>query len=218
LLAMSWRARLSVSLRELRILHCNSDVSKGVREFLHANYSNLKMLNPNLPILVRSYESPTEEEAASARSPEADMDEYEQFRQQELNSVSRKFTPTVQARFADGTSQRYVDVSHMAAGQVEALLESIALEGDEVVAMLERKGKHRRDHFIPFKYHYDKKDVYDCMEQDLALPGRIQTLMKEKYQESKELDNITEQDVNRVIDEYVDYREKVREQLWRDDQ
>lgn len=54
---MSWRARLSVSLNELRIVYCaKSASSAGTREFVKSNYADLKAFNPGLPIYVRPAE------------------------------------------------------------------------------------------------------------------------------------------------------------------
>mmetsp|Transcript_10029 Transcript_10029/g.17476 ORF Transcript_10029/g.17476 Transcript_10029/m.17476 type:complete len:114 (-) Transcript_10029:468-809(-) len=51
---MSWKAALSNHIRELRVHFCPVAVSsEGARSFVQKNYSNLKALNPNLPILIR---------------------------------------------------------------------------------------------------------------------------------------------------------------------
>lgn len=51
---MSWRARLSKSLNELRIVYCpNTPSSIGTREFVKKYYTDLKVLNPGLPIYIR---------------------------------------------------------------------------------------------------------------------------------------------------------------------
>uniref|UniRef100_A0A7S0G3A6 Ribosomal protein/NADH dehydrogenase domain-containing protein n=1 Tax=Rhodosorus marinus TaxID=101924 RepID=A0A7S0G3A6_9RHOD len=51
---MSWKARLSVALNELRVVYCTkSGSSEGTRDFLKKYYSELKTLNPGLPIYVR---------------------------------------------------------------------------------------------------------------------------------------------------------------------
>lgn len=51
---MSWRARLSTSLNELRIVYCaKSPSSTGTRDFIKDNYALLKALNPGLPIYIR---------------------------------------------------------------------------------------------------------------------------------------------------------------------
>eukprot|EP01122_Echinamoeba_exundans_P010629 TRINITY_DN4017_c0_g1_i2.p1 TRINITY_DN4017_c0_g1~~TRINITY_DN4017_c0_g1_i2.p1 ORF type:complete len:126 (-),score=32.39 TRINITY_DN4017_c0_g1_i2:188-565(-) len=52
---MSWRARLSTNLRELRFLFSESAKhSEGTRRFVENNYSELKALNPKLPFLIRT--------------------------------------------------------------------------------------------------------------------------------------------------------------------
>ncbi|ELR14480.1 mitochondrial ribosomal protein l51 / s25 / cib8 domain containing protein [Acanthamoeba castellanii str. Neff] len=54
---MSWRARLSTNMQELRFIMCTtSPNSGGVRSFLDSNYAELKKLNPRLPILMRTGE------------------------------------------------------------------------------------------------------------------------------------------------------------------
>ncbi|KAF5741247.1 NADH dehydrogenase [Tripterygium wilfordii] len=51
---MAWRAQLSRSMKELRILFCpSSPESSLTREFIEKNYKELKALNPKLPILIR---------------------------------------------------------------------------------------------------------------------------------------------------------------------
>mmetsp|Transcript_687 Transcript_687/g.1628 ORF Transcript_687/g.1628 Transcript_687/m.1628 type:complete len:91 (+) Transcript_687:272-544(+) len=51
---MSWKARLSVALNELRVVYCTkSGSSEGTRDFLKKYYPELKTLNPGLPIYVR---------------------------------------------------------------------------------------------------------------------------------------------------------------------
>ncbi|CDF39649.1 NADH:ubiquinone oxidoreductase B8 subunit [Chondrus crispus] len=51
---MSWRARLSLSLNELRVVYCaKSASSKGTRDFIKNNYKTFKVLNPGLPIYMR---------------------------------------------------------------------------------------------------------------------------------------------------------------------
>ncbi|CAG8552659.1 2281_t:CDS:2 [Diversispora eburnea] len=45
---------LSKNLKELRVHYCQtSPASKGVREFIANNYSLIKAVNPNFPILIR---------------------------------------------------------------------------------------------------------------------------------------------------------------------
>jgi len=52
---MSWRALLSTVFQELRITYCvESPKSFGVKNFFHKNYAELKLLNPRLPIALRS--------------------------------------------------------------------------------------------------------------------------------------------------------------------
>lgn len=54
---MSWRARLSVNVKEFRIHFCpNADSSAGVRRYFAKNYAELKTLNPGLPFLMRERE------------------------------------------------------------------------------------------------------------------------------------------------------------------
>ncbi|MCL7028955.1 hypothetical protein MKW94_014428 [Papaver nudicaule] len=51
---MAWRGQLSKSLKELRVLFCQSSpASAQTREFVQKNYKDLKTLNPKLPILIR---------------------------------------------------------------------------------------------------------------------------------------------------------------------
>ncbi|EGC39704.1 hypothetical protein DICPUDRAFT_52529 [Dictyostelium purpureum] len=51
---MSWRALLSHNLREIRITFCQSNKSsEGLRNFVVNNYTDLKRLNPKLPLLIR---------------------------------------------------------------------------------------------------------------------------------------------------------------------
>ncbi|KAM9951877.1 hypothetical protein ACTFIW_011582 [Dictyostelium discoideum] len=51
---MSWRALLSHNLQEIRITFCQSNQSsEGLRNFVVKNYSDLKRLNPKLPLLIR---------------------------------------------------------------------------------------------------------------------------------------------------------------------
>eukprot|EP00871_Galdieria_phlegrea_P005971 jgi/Galph1/861/GphlegSOOS_G5620.1 len=54
---MSWRARLSHVLEEVRFVYSpKSSESSGVRNFIASNYEELKLLNPGLPIYVRCCE------------------------------------------------------------------------------------------------------------------------------------------------------------------
>src|SRR3989338_5583485 len=54
---MSWKARLSVNLRELRVyLHPTAPGSAGVRAFLQNRYAILKQLNPSFQITVREHD------------------------------------------------------------------------------------------------------------------------------------------------------------------
>eukprot|EP01113_Clastostelium_recurvatum_P035582 TRINITY_DN497_c0_g2_i1.p1 TRINITY_DN497_c0_g2~~TRINITY_DN497_c0_g2_i1.p1 ORF type:complete len:125 (+),score=12.19 TRINITY_DN497_c0_g2_i1:117-491(+) len=56
---MSWRAQLSSHIRELRfVFNPNNKNSLGLRNFIDNNYSEIKMLNPALPFLVRAYSGP----------------------------------------------------------------------------------------------------------------------------------------------------------------
>ncbi|KDO56958.1 hypothetical protein CISIN_1g041692mg, partial [Citrus sinensis] len=51
---MAWRGQLSRSMKELRILLCQtSPSSSSTRSFVERNYKELKTLNPKLPILIR---------------------------------------------------------------------------------------------------------------------------------------------------------------------
>ncbi|EXB81100.1 hypothetical protein L484_014032 [Morus notabilis] len=51
---MAWRGQLSKNLKELRILLCQtSPASATTRAFVEKNYTDLKKLNPRLPILIR---------------------------------------------------------------------------------------------------------------------------------------------------------------------
>lgn len=51
---MSWRARLSTTLNEIRVVYCaHSASSAGTRAFIKHNYPDLKALNPGLPIYIR---------------------------------------------------------------------------------------------------------------------------------------------------------------------
>mmetsp|Transcript_3964 Transcript_3964/g.8544 ORF Transcript_3964/g.8544 Transcript_3964/m.8544 type:complete len:93 (+) Transcript_3964:51-329(+) len=51
---MAWRSSLSKTLQELRVHICQtSQASQGAREFLLANYAEIKKANPGFPLLVR---------------------------------------------------------------------------------------------------------------------------------------------------------------------
>eukprot|EP00873_Tetraselmis_striata_P027375 jgi/Tetstr1/447639/TSEL_034998.t1 len=51
---MAWRGQLAKSMNELRIHLCQtSEASAGTRQFVMANYTELKKLNPTMPILIR---------------------------------------------------------------------------------------------------------------------------------------------------------------------
>ncbi|KAG2453824.1 hypothetical protein HYH02_002031 [Chlamydomonas schloesseri] len=51
---MAWRNALSKSMQELRIHLCQtSEGSKGIRDFVVANYAEMKKANPHFPILIR---------------------------------------------------------------------------------------------------------------------------------------------------------------------
>ncbi|EGG22550.1 putative NADH dehydrogenase [Cavenderia fasciculata] len=51
---MSWRALLSHNLQEIRIHFCQqAQSSEGLRNFITKNYTDLKRLNPKLPLMVR---------------------------------------------------------------------------------------------------------------------------------------------------------------------
>lgn len=51
---MAWRGSISKSMKELRILLCQSSpASAPTRTFVEKNYKDLKSLNPKLPILIR---------------------------------------------------------------------------------------------------------------------------------------------------------------------
>ncbi|PWZ17643.1 NADH dehydrogenase [ubiquinone] 1 alpha subcomplex subunit 2 [Zea mays] len=51
---MAWRASLSRSLKEIRVLFCQSSpASAAAREFVKKNYGDIKARNPSLPFLVR---------------------------------------------------------------------------------------------------------------------------------------------------------------------
>eukprot|EP00694_Reclinomonas_americana_P002226 EC787454.1.p1 GENE.EC787454.1~~EC787454.1.p1 ORF type:complete len:95 (+),score=27.09 EC787454.1:17-301(+) len=51
---MSWRGRLSQGLQELRFVACGEGAgSKGVRDFVRKNYSELRLLNPGMGLRVR---------------------------------------------------------------------------------------------------------------------------------------------------------------------
>lgn len=55
---MSWRAQISHRLHELKILlagDTTEKVNEHLRSFLINNYSDLKILNPKFPFLVRHY-------------------------------------------------------------------------------------------------------------------------------------------------------------------
>ncbi|KFK25368.1 hypothetical protein AALP_AA8G104400 [Arabis alpina] len=50
----SWRGNISKSMKELRILLCQSSPSSSpARAFVEKNYKDLKSLNPKFPILIR---------------------------------------------------------------------------------------------------------------------------------------------------------------------
>ncbi|CAA7045125.1 unnamed protein product [Microthlaspi erraticum] len=51
---MAWRGNISKSLKELRILLCqSSQSSSSARTFVETNYKDLKSLNPKFPFLIR---------------------------------------------------------------------------------------------------------------------------------------------------------------------
>ncbi|PWA95148.1 NADH dehydrogenase [Artemisia annua] len=51
---MAWRGQLSKSIKELRVLFCQtSPASSSTRAFVENNYKELKKANPKLPILIR---------------------------------------------------------------------------------------------------------------------------------------------------------------------
>ncbi|OSX72651.1 hypothetical protein BU14_0416s0013 [Porphyra umbilicalis] len=51
---MSWRAALSRSVHELRVVYdAASPASAGTREWVRAHYRELKLLNPGMPVAVR---------------------------------------------------------------------------------------------------------------------------------------------------------------------
>ncbi|AQK92741.1 NADH dehydrogenase [ubiquinone] 1 alpha subcomplex subunit 2 [Zea mays] len=51
---MAWRASLSRSVKEIRVLFCQSSpASAPAREFVKKNYGDIKARNPSLPFLVR---------------------------------------------------------------------------------------------------------------------------------------------------------------------
>jgi len=52
---MSWRARLSINMLELRFVYSSTaQNSEGVKNFLKQNFQELQTLNPKLPILSRT--------------------------------------------------------------------------------------------------------------------------------------------------------------------
>ncbi|CAH8363108.1 unnamed protein product [Eruca vesicaria subsp. sativa] len=51
---MAWRGKISKSLKEVRILLCQSSpASSSTRTFVEKNYKELKTLNPKFPFLIR---------------------------------------------------------------------------------------------------------------------------------------------------------------------
>ncbi|XP_058765536.1 NADH dehydrogenase [ubiquinone] 1 alpha subcomplex subunit 2-like [Vicia villosa] len=51
---MAWRGHISKNIKELWFLMCQtSPASSSTMEFVEKNYSELKTLNPKLPILIR---------------------------------------------------------------------------------------------------------------------------------------------------------------------
>ncbi|XP_062186020.1 NADH dehydrogenase [ubiquinone] 1 alpha subcomplex subunit 2 [Phragmites australis] len=51
---MAWRASLSRSVKEIRVLFCQSSpASAAARDFVKKNYGDIKARNPSLPFLVR---------------------------------------------------------------------------------------------------------------------------------------------------------------------
>ncbi|KXJ19306.1 NADH dehydrogenase [ubiquinone] 1 alpha subcomplex subunit 2 [Exaiptasia diaphana] len=53
-MAGAWRSNLGRFAKEIRIHLCQtSENSKGVRNFLEKNYTDIKKANPKFPILVR---------------------------------------------------------------------------------------------------------------------------------------------------------------------
>eukprot|EP01125_Pyxidicula_operculata_P021858 TRINITY_DN8706_c0_g1_i1.p1 TRINITY_DN8706_c0_g1~~TRINITY_DN8706_c0_g1_i1.p1 ORF type:complete len:134 (+),score=34.58 TRINITY_DN8706_c0_g1_i1:23-424(+) len=51
---MSWLARLSTNMQEVRLVLCaRSESSRGARLFIEKNYQQIKRLNPKLPFHVR---------------------------------------------------------------------------------------------------------------------------------------------------------------------
>ena len=55
---MSWRARLSRQVQEIRFNICpSSPASSGAIQFIEREYLEFKTLNPRLPFLVREYDN-----------------------------------------------------------------------------------------------------------------------------------------------------------------
>uniref|UniRef100_A0A6B2LRF9 Ribosomal protein/NADH dehydrogenase domain-containing protein n=1 Tax=Arcella intermedia TaxID=1963864 RepID=A0A6B2LRF9_9EUKA len=53
---MSWIARASTNMREMRLILCHASASSsGARKFLDTHYPTIKRLNPQLPFYVRHY-------------------------------------------------------------------------------------------------------------------------------------------------------------------
>eukprot|EP01101_Sappina_pedata_P009081 TRINITY_DN5186_c0_g1_i1.p1 TRINITY_DN5186_c0_g1~~TRINITY_DN5186_c0_g1_i1.p1 ORF type:complete len:244 (-),score=114.43 TRINITY_DN5186_c0_g1_i1:107-838(-) len=53
---MSWRARLSSNVVKFTLAHTETASSKGILNFISNSHSELELLNPGMPILVRSLE------------------------------------------------------------------------------------------------------------------------------------------------------------------
>ncbi|EFC41803.1 predicted protein [Naegleria gruberi] len=51
---MSWRGKVSKNIHQVVFYFCNKNTqSKGVRDFLTTNYSDIKALNPSTGLLIR---------------------------------------------------------------------------------------------------------------------------------------------------------------------
>jgi hypothetical protein len=51
---MSWAARISTNLQEVKLIF-NPVTHVGTKQFIEANYQQIKQLNPRLPFMVRPH-------------------------------------------------------------------------------------------------------------------------------------------------------------------
>eukprot|EP01129_Flabellula_baltica_P007501 TRINITY_DN2926_c0_g1_i1.p1 TRINITY_DN2926_c0_g1~~TRINITY_DN2926_c0_g1_i1.p1 ORF type:complete len:129 (-),score=16.41 TRINITY_DN2926_c0_g1_i1:29-415(-) len=59
---MSWMARLSNNMNEIKFTLCGTEKSHGANAFIEQYYARMKKFNPTLPITIRHYEDLQEPE------------------------------------------------------------------------------------------------------------------------------------------------------------